>query len=1133
MIDVKRFSGVLNCDDKEQDVLPEQHIHARNIKLYGGPKGLTAQNVKGNYAISNSSLPSGTNECLGAFDDKIKERIIWFNWNDGGANGIYVYTIQTNTITKVFLSLTDSATDILKFNLDYPIASVALVYRTEGEGDLLYWTDGYNRPRYLNLDTTSTIQPFTEDMINAAKLPPLAPPSSVSYASDSNYSSNRVKNKYFQFAYRWTYVDFFKSTLSPWSEVAIPPNIIQPNGDINTTTNNVIQLSVLSASSGKDFTGIEIVAREWLGAAWSDFFLIQTVTTKDITTPLPFLYSFSFYNNSNYSPIPTDDSDLYFDHLPDKAIALELLNGNVLIYGGATDGYDPLTRQDVNVQITTTLINSSSYPAVSTAWKWAQYYRFGLQYFDKIGKPIGGVVSFLKDSTINTTNFDFTTPEYTSEVNGSSYKIPIVNTIINHIPPQDAESYCWVRANLIPPYFLQWMTNDYQFDNEYLYLCIQSLLDANTKTGFLPSYEFTAGDRVRVLAKFVSTETTTVYVPQLDFQILEVVQKIMGSGNPALNGAFLKVKRPSGFVTYSSNNLIEIYTPSVGLTDNTAIFYEWGQRYGFQTISTVKYHLGGTQNQTASLPALTSFTNGDVYLKQRQIYPTIAAATYTLMVQDRNYNDYQPSAANSNGRGWVIDPNAKKVFNGVISRWGGAYQPGTNINNLNRFRPNDYDEADRSKGTIRRYKARDRILRVFQDRGIAQYGIYGRFIQNNEGVPELVTTNEIITTNNIQYYQGTFGIGGYVTNLCSGAQADYVADLSTGREIRLSADGITDLGLLYKGQYYLSSLVIPYNKENLRTTNGKIAKVMKFWDSYENEAHTILQAGVHVPDHPNGLLIIVASRAVSSILWQLAFFGAAIAGDVVKLVCTSGNGVTETFQYICANGDTAFAIRTALINQINLSSNFGATTTTIGVFPGMLISALENTITVSASIIYFNSTSVDNYNYCFNERRNAFTGFFDYFPDWALSVDDIIYSWKEGVLYKHAVNGNNYCNFYGTQYPASITAVFNPNVGQKKTWESIAEVADTTWVCPTIYTDTKTYGSKRQESTIVEQEFVVLEGMPSASFKRDIFSRGGKWNGDWLKGNIIVVKFQKTNASSLVNLHEIVFRYIDSPLNVQ
>ena len=50
MTDVKRFSGVMDTDSKEADVLPPHHIRATNVRFTGGQNGLTAQNIKGNIS---------------------------------------------------------------------------------------------------------------------------------------------------------------------------------------------------------------------------------------------------------------------------------------------------------------------------------------------------------------------------------------------------------------------------------------------------------------------------------------------------------------------------------------------------------------------------------------------------------------------------------------------------------------------------------------------------------------------------------------------------------------------------------------------------------------------------------------------------------------------------------------------------------------------------------------------------------------------------------------------------------------------------------------------------------------------------------------------------------------------------
>lgn len=1130
-VDYKIFSGAMNSDDRPESILQGQHISASNLRFYGGANGLSAQNVKGNYLIANSSLPVGSNECIGSFYDSVNRRIIWFNYNSNGLNGIYQLVIETGLVTPIFICGTNSTTNIFNFNLNYPVHSAALVYRPEVDGDLLYWTDGLNRPRYLNISTVATQSPFTESMINAAKDAPQIPCNRVAggydlnYGSDNTFLANNLNKKLFRFSYRWVYRNLEKSSLAPISSVAVPILGGNPN---TITINNFISVPVIGG--GDDYKAIEILGQESLGNVWDDFFLIDTLDRDEYSINPDTVYTYRFYNNGSFPTINPEDVDLYFSWLPDKANTLELLNGNVLIYSGITEGYDKIPREDIDVvigsglatgglaftktsdfsymifvtsvqsgatyniqfayssgaggdaspknvnyvalpgdtipdvaqalaallignNITTTYLGGGIFSVETTTgsgtitgltvattgtsvssadntarWDWSSGQRFALLYKDERGKPID-IISFVSDDDLDATDFSVTTPDFAVTAGVPSF--PIITALINHLPPQNAASFQWLRASLTPPP-LYYVSSDYQDPGDgFLYFGLQNFLNQKIKdTGFIPSYEFSPGDRMKVLATSAfggGTTTFALYNIQYDFEILGTVERTMSI--PAELGKFLKVKKPDpfGIPAYSGGSLIKIYTPlqkSAEGADSQQLFFEWGQEYEFQEILGIKYHIGNVTNQTASQPASYQWVTGDMYYVIRNYYilPNSTSTVSGTFLSPR-YSEYFESSVNANSRGWVLDPNARETYNGVLSRWGGAYQSGTNINELNKFRPTDFDEADRSKGDIRRLKARDRILRVFQDRGVGQYGIYARFIQNNQGVPELVTTNEIITTNNIQYYQGTYGLSGYATNLCSSPLADYFNDVITGREVRLSGDGITDLGLLYKGQFTFPQLVTPYNREILRS-NGSMAKVMKFWDSFENEAHTILQAG----------------------------------------------------------------------------SNSTAT--------------------------------YEGKNYAFNEGRNAFTGFFDYIPEWALSADDIIYSWKDGQIYKHDVNGSNYCTFYGTAYNASITVVFNPNVGQKKSWNSIAEVASDTWIVPLAYSDVLTYAGQTQETNLVEQEFVKLEQMPSTSWKRDIHSPGGKWNGQFMKGNYLVVKFQKTNAQNQITLNSLICRYTDSPLNV-
>ena len=169
------------------------------------------------------------------------------------------------------------------------------------------------------------------------------------------------------------------------------------------------------------------------------------------------------------------------------------------------------------------------------------------------------------------------------------------------------------------------------------------------------------------------------------------------------------------------------------------------------------------------------------------------------------------------------------------------------------------------------------------------------------------------------------------------------------------------------------------------------------------------------------------------------------------------------------------------------------------------------------------------YTISFDENANAFEAFYSYFPEFMGEVNVTLFTFKNGQIWQHGTSP--YCNFYGTQYSASITNVFNTASLDKKTWISVMETGSAIWACPVIYTQMNSYGTTKQESELLESDFQTLETEYHASFLRDTNSQGGLLEGDSLKGGYIVIKFEKTNANSFVYLNSATTKYINSPLN--
>lgn len=1286
-IEQKRFSGLLNLDDRPEFVLANQHINSLNGRFYGGAQGLTFQNIPGNTLISNS-LPAGSNQCIGSFFDSLKQRIFWFNYNSNGRNGIYKYDIATNTITNLLLSFTDSATDIFSFSLDYPIASVNIIYTTEQDGDILTWTDRLNRPKELNiLDAENNLYGalWLAEYLDVAKDPPVVP-IACAYENDATVTVNNLKNKLYRFKYRYIYGTFQKST---WSTISIMPQPFKYTDQaIDTDQTKNCRIGLIFQTGETDVIKIEIAAQENLGITWGNFFSIQILDKSQLSIPNKDLYIYNFYNNEAYDYVDLQESILDFDRVPNKANAQELLNGNVIIYGGITEGYNTIVPdvsvannqlgvQNINTSIgilcsqngqnglstgniritlvgnpsAATLIGSNTqilvyvfngatvdglqtgvvtgattlsdlitqlsasatgagYTIVSSdghnlvfnrannlqvlyaysinggadsitpvnqstpAYELSSRYNYGLKYFDGKDKTNG---------TITDIDFNWNVPPiiFPTTTADSIYINGIILTI-NHQPPDWAETYQVVRTeNLTKSNFLSWVSDRTFKDSEFAYISIQSIAVYKEQypTSVI-SYDFLVGDRIKFVALFNNDKTiNTSYGNAHDYDIVGTLENPNINGL-VQNGLFLKIKLPTtsgtfDFGGFTSNAFyyyyIELYTPAKSVANGLDVYYEFSDMFqiGNPGLSS-RYHQGSSGIQVPGVtPATLLISNGDYYYRVRgiragaffrastlpdvtyswvnepiyqqtidsvpvgtsyQVKNTTAGNTsnannwliktgtsavtfnikgklqfralqstpnqlivyllfrniggggtgltqlasitgasngqiiefnieqnvtvpasktaviylqespvssptpfsanalsgqltfvdtehdFNVAVIDPNFSDFFESKVNSNGRTSVVNPDEQETFYSTLVRWGLAYQQNTNINQINRFYPANFDEIDRSKGDIQRMKTRDRILRIFQNRACGQYGVFSRFIENNEGDNQLVTTNDIITKGNINYYAGEYGLGDQFTSLVSSKNADYFVDVVRGYQVRLSNDGLIPISELYKGQFYIRDLLTPYNQTHLRTDGSK-AKILGCYDFFDE-------------------------------------------------------------QWVCA-----------LQAATDLSAN----------------------------------------TFSFNEKRNGYCSFYSYAPEWLESAEDVIYTWLNGALWKHN-NTTAYSSFYGIQYDCSITLVFNLNYLEKKTWESITELASAIWSCPLISGNVYSYGSTLQQTMLGDYDFANLESCFEAAILRDQNSIGGIINGDIMKGNWLQVKLLKQNASDLIWLSEVSMLYKDSPL---
>jgi hypothetical protein len=85
-----------------------------------------------------------------------------------------------------------------------------------------------------------------------------------------------------------------------------------------------------------------------------------------------------------------------------------------------------------------------------------------------------------------------------------------------------------------------------------------------------------------------------------------------------------------------------------------------------------------------------------------------------------------------------------------------------------------------------------------------------------------------------------------------------------------------------------------------------------------------------------------------------------------------------------------------------------------------------------------------NYTITYSPRLSGWTSYHSYLPEWMVSMNNYLYTFKNGNLYKH--NSNPVRNsYYGVPYPSKITTVFNNEPYQTKSFKTIATNSTTAW----------------------------------------------------------------------------------------
>ena len=343
---VKTFvKGRMNKSLDERLIPDGEYIDAMNVRV--GSTELTdvgaLENTKGNVKISNilyNNAPlENTATCIGAFQDGVHDTIYWFIHSpDDEVDMIVSMNVETGLIVYHVIS-----TSVLNFSRQHLINGVNKIE------DLLFFTDGFNPPRKINVKRSYPTEPnLTESDISVILAPPSESP--TIQLIDINGGENYIEDRFLSFAYRYKYKDGEYSALSQFSRIAFEPGFFNfdfssysnagmkniyngVNVTVNTGDNNVVGLDlVFKLSNSSVINVIERYDKTLKGWPDNSNQVIEFSYKKILTT------------------LPESEILRSFDNVPLVAKAQTVMS-NRLFYGNYKDGYDLIDEEGRSINI--------------------------------------------------------------------------------------------------------------------------------------------------------------------------------------------------------------------------------------------------------------------------------------------------------------------------------------------------------------------------------------------------------------------------------------------------------------------------------------------------------------------------------------------------------------------------------------------------------------------------------------------------------------------------------------------------------------------------------------------------------------------------------------------------------------
>jgi len=353
--------GKMNKSVDERLVPNGEYTDALNVRL-GSTEASeigAVENSKGNtqltYLEYDGVSLSNDARCIGVYEDGANETVYWFVHDPtyptsptGKIDLIVSYDTKSEILLYHIISVSKSGTTptetVLNFDPSYLITGVDKVE------DLLFFTDDYNAPRFINV-TNNYANPsgtplvdgggddvLLEESLLVIKRPPMEAPS-ILLTNTASRQENFLEERFISFAYRYKYENNEYSATSPFTDAAFESKAFNfdPTSSLNEGMVNNYNTAIITYNSGGLLVkSVDLLFKDSDGTIIK---VIESLDKSDLGLADNTNYTYSFRNSKIFTILPQEELLRLYDNVPRFAKAQTLM-GNRLMYGNYIEGYN-------------------------------------------------------------------------------------------------------------------------------------------------------------------------------------------------------------------------------------------------------------------------------------------------------------------------------------------------------------------------------------------------------------------------------------------------------------------------------------------------------------------------------------------------------------------------------------------------------------------------------------------------------------------------------------------------------------------------------------------------------------------------------------------------------------------------